>query len=175
MSRSRPRGRGDPFLPETSYPGEEVGDGVSQIQRMARHRRNQVNIALAWSVEIADQALAIKAAIFWDFGRTARLCGNALQRQASAAGPRIRLVGGSGRALCNSSSLATALQSIELSLWSRFHFLPAGLVFPRFDLPTPSHDGFVLVGREHKRPAIALLPVRGAGCPDRDRSGVSRG
>jgi len=52
--------------------------GVNQKQMMARHRANHVNIAYAPSAEIADQALATKAAMFWDLGIAVHLCGNAL-------------------------------------------------------------------------------------------------
>jgi hypothetical protein len=62
-------------------------DGVSQNQMMARHRANHVNIAYAPSAEIADRALATKAAMFCDLGITVHVCGNALQRQAGSAKP----------------------------------------------------------------------------------------
>ena len=113
MSRSRPTGEEIRSCRRCLIREEAVGDGVSQIQMTARHPRSHFDIALACSDEIAGKALATKAAMFWDFGMTARLCGNALQRQVSTARPRVRLVGESGRAICSSSSLATALQSIE--------------------------------------------------------------
>ena len=49
--------------------------GVSQNQMMARHRANHVNIAYAPSVEIADKALATKAAMFAELGVHVHLCG----------------------------------------------------------------------------------------------------
>jgi hypothetical protein len=52
--------------------------GVSQNQMMARHRANHVNIAYAPSAEIADKALATKAAMFAELGVNVHLCGSAL-------------------------------------------------------------------------------------------------
>jgi hypothetical protein len=52
--------------------------GVSQNQMMARHRANHVNIAYAPSPEVANQALATKAAMFAELGIAVHLCGNAL-------------------------------------------------------------------------------------------------
>jgi L-fucose isomerase-like protein len=52
--------------------------GVTQNQMMARHRANHVNIAYAPSAEIADKALATKAAMFAELGVTVHLCGDAL-------------------------------------------------------------------------------------------------
>jgi L-fucose isomerase-like protein len=49
--------------------------GVSQNQMMARHRANHVNVAYAPSAEIADQALATKAAMFAELGIQVHLCG----------------------------------------------------------------------------------------------------
>jgi hypothetical protein len=54
--------------------------GVSQNQMMARHRANHVNIAYAPSAEIADKALATKAAMFAELGVTVHLCGDALSK-----------------------------------------------------------------------------------------------
>jgi hypothetical protein len=54
--------------------------GVSQNQMMARHRANHVNIAYAPSAEIADQALATKAAMFAELGVAVHLCGDALSK-----------------------------------------------------------------------------------------------
>jgi hypothetical protein len=52
--------------------------GVTQNQMMARHRANHVNIAYAPSAEIADKALATKAAMFAELGVSVHLCGDAL-------------------------------------------------------------------------------------------------
>jgi hypothetical protein len=49
--------------------------GVSQNQMMARHRANHVNVAYAASTEMADKALATKAAMFAELGLTVHLCG----------------------------------------------------------------------------------------------------
>ena len=49
--------------------------GVSQNQMMARHRANHVNIAYAASAEVADKALATKAAMFAELGVNVHLCG----------------------------------------------------------------------------------------------------
>ena len=49
--------------------------GVSQNQMMARHRANHVNIAYAPSAELADHALATKAAMSAELGVTVHLCG----------------------------------------------------------------------------------------------------
>jgi hypothetical protein len=55
-----------------------VFHGVSQNQFMARHRANHVNVAYAPSVEMADEALATKAAMLAELGITVHLCGSAL-------------------------------------------------------------------------------------------------
>jgi hypothetical protein len=52
--------------------------GVTQNQMMARHRANHVNIAYAPSAEVAEKALATKAAMFAELGVTVHLCGDAL-------------------------------------------------------------------------------------------------
>ena len=52
-----------------------VFHGVSQNQFMARHRANHVNVAYAPSTEIADKALATKAAMLAELGVTVHLCG----------------------------------------------------------------------------------------------------
>ena len=52
--------------------------GVTQNQMMARHRANHVNIAYAASAEVAEKALATKAAMFAELGVTVHLCGDAL-------------------------------------------------------------------------------------------------
>jgi L-fucose isomerase-like protein len=49
--------------------------GVSQYQFMARHHANHVNVAYAPTAEIADRALAAKAAAFAELGVTVHLCG----------------------------------------------------------------------------------------------------
>jgi hypothetical protein len=52
-----------------------VFHGVSRDQFMARHRANHVNIAYAPTGEIADKALATKAAMLVEMGVTVHLCG----------------------------------------------------------------------------------------------------
>lgn len=49
--------------------------GVSQDQFMARHRANHVNVADAPSGEMADKALAAKAAMLAELGITVHICG----------------------------------------------------------------------------------------------------
>ncbi len=49
--------------------------GVSQNQMMARHRANHVNVAYAPTAEIADNALATKAAMLAELGLHVHLCG----------------------------------------------------------------------------------------------------
>jgi len=49
--------------------------GVSQTQFMARHHANHVNVAYAPTPEIADKALAAKAAMFAELGVQVHLCG----------------------------------------------------------------------------------------------------
>jgi hypothetical protein len=49
--------------------------GVSQNQLMARHRANHVNVAYAPSAELADKALATKAAMLAELGIAVHLCG----------------------------------------------------------------------------------------------------
>ena len=49
--------------------------GVSQYQFMARHHANHVNVAYAPTTEIADRALAAKAAAFAELGVKVHLCG----------------------------------------------------------------------------------------------------
>ena len=53
-----------------------VFNGVSQNQFMARHRANHVNVAYAPNAEMADKALATKAAMFAELGIAVHLCGN---------------------------------------------------------------------------------------------------
>ena len=50
--------------------------GVSQNQMMARHRANHVNVAYAPSPELADKALATKAAMFAELGVKVHICGD---------------------------------------------------------------------------------------------------
>ena len=49
--------------------------GISQNQMMARHRANHLNVAYAPSVELADKALATKAAMLAELGVHVHLCG----------------------------------------------------------------------------------------------------
>ena len=49
--------------------------GVSQNQMMARHRANHLNVAYAPSVELADKALATKAAMLAELGVHVHYCG----------------------------------------------------------------------------------------------------
>ncbi|HEY1648607.1 MAG TPA: fucose isomerase [Terracidiphilus sp.] len=49
--------------------------GVSQNQMMARHRANHVNVAYAPDAEMADKALATKAAMLAELGVNVHLCG----------------------------------------------------------------------------------------------------
>jgi hypothetical protein len=50
--------------------------GVSRDQLMARHKANHIQVVYAPSAEIADKALAVKAAMFVDLGIAVHLCGN---------------------------------------------------------------------------------------------------
>ncbi|HZJ22017.1 MAG TPA: hypothetical protein VFD54_01840 [Anaerolineales bacterium] len=50
--------------------------GVSRDQLMARHKANHIQVAYAPSAELADLALAAKAAMFDDMGIVVHLCGN---------------------------------------------------------------------------------------------------
>ncbi|MFZ1938745.1 MAG: fucose isomerase [Terracidiphilus sp.] len=49
--------------------------GVTQNQMMARHRANHVNVAYASSSDVADKALATKAAMLAELGVQVHLCG----------------------------------------------------------------------------------------------------
>lgn len=49
--------------------------GITRDQFMARHRANHINIAYAPSAEMANQALAVKAAMFHELGIHVHLCG----------------------------------------------------------------------------------------------------
>ena len=50
--------------------------GVSRDQLMARHKANHIQVAYAPSAEMADKALAAKAAVFAEMGITVYLCGD---------------------------------------------------------------------------------------------------
>ena len=50
--------------------------GVSQNQFMARHRANHVNVAYAPSADLADKALATKAAMLAELGIAVHVCGS---------------------------------------------------------------------------------------------------
>ena len=52
--------------------------GVTRDQMMARHKANHLQVAYAPSAEIADQALAAKAAMFDAMGMTVHLCGDVM-------------------------------------------------------------------------------------------------
>jgi hypothetical protein len=54
--------------------------GVTQNQMMARHRANHVNIAYAPSADVAEKALATKAAMFAELGVTVHLCGDVVAK-----------------------------------------------------------------------------------------------
>jgi hypothetical protein len=49
--------------------------GVSRDQFMARHKANHIQVAYAPSAEVADLALAAKAAAFDTLGVAVHLCG----------------------------------------------------------------------------------------------------
>jgi hypothetical protein len=50
--------------------------GVSRDQLMARHKANHIQVAYAPSAELADKALAAKAAMFAEMGIAVHMCGN---------------------------------------------------------------------------------------------------
>ena len=50
--------------------------GVTRDQFMARHHANHVNVAYAPTAEMADKALAAKAAMFAELGVTVHACGD---------------------------------------------------------------------------------------------------
>jgi hypothetical protein len=52
-----------------------VFQGVSQNQFMARHRANHVNVAYAPTAELAEKAMATKAAMMAELGVVVHLCG----------------------------------------------------------------------------------------------------
>ncbi len=52
-----------------------VLQGISRDQMMARHKANHLNVAYAPSAELADKALAAKAAMFHEMGISVHLCG----------------------------------------------------------------------------------------------------
>jgi hypothetical protein len=49
--------------------------GVSRDQLMGRHKANHIQVAYASSTDMADKALAAKAAMFAEMGITVHLCG----------------------------------------------------------------------------------------------------
>jgi hypothetical protein len=50
--------------------------GVTRDQFMARHRANHLNVAYAPTTQIADQAMAAKAAMMAELGILVHLCGD---------------------------------------------------------------------------------------------------
>jgi hypothetical protein len=50
--------------------------GVNRIQLMARHKANHIQVVYAPSPDVADQALAAKAAMFAEMGIAVHLCGD---------------------------------------------------------------------------------------------------
>jgi hypothetical protein len=50
--------------------------GVSRNQMMARHKANHIQVVYAPSAEVADKALAAKAAMFAEMGIAVHLCGD---------------------------------------------------------------------------------------------------
>ncbi|HEX4652450.1 MAG TPA: fucose isomerase [Granulicella sp.] len=52
-----------------------IFDGISRDAFMARHRANHVNVAYAPDTKTADEALALKAAMFHELGVKVHLCG----------------------------------------------------------------------------------------------------
>jgi len=50
--------------------------GVSRNQLMARHKANHIQVVYALSADIADKALAAKAAMFAEMGIAVHLCGD---------------------------------------------------------------------------------------------------
>jgi len=50
--------------------------GVSRNQLMARHKANHIQVVYAPSAEMADKALAVKAAMFVEMGIAVHLCGD---------------------------------------------------------------------------------------------------
>jgi hypothetical protein len=53
-----------------------VLNGVNRDQLMARHKSNHINVAYAPTAEIADKALAAKAAMMAEMGIEVHLCGD---------------------------------------------------------------------------------------------------
>lgn len=51
-------------------------DGISRDSFMARHRANHVSIAYVPDAKVADQALAVKSAMFHELGIKVHLCGS---------------------------------------------------------------------------------------------------
>jgi hypothetical protein len=50
--------------------------GVTRDQFMARHRANHLSVAYAPTSQVADQALAAKAAMMAELGILVHLCGD---------------------------------------------------------------------------------------------------
>ena len=50
--------------------------GVTRDQMMARHKANHLNVVYAPSAEMADKALAAKAAMLAEMGLSVHLCGD---------------------------------------------------------------------------------------------------
>ena len=50
--------------------------GVSRDQLMARHKANHIQVVYAPSAELANKALAVKAAMFAEMGIAVHLCGD---------------------------------------------------------------------------------------------------
>jgi hypothetical protein len=50
--------------------------GISRDQLMARHKANHIQVVYAPSAELADKALAAKAAMFAGMGIRVHLCGD---------------------------------------------------------------------------------------------------
>ena len=50
--------------------------GVTRDQMMARHRANHIQVAYAPSLETADRALVVKAAMFHAMGIEVHVCGD---------------------------------------------------------------------------------------------------
>lgn len=57
--------------------------GVSRDQMMARHKANHIQVAYAPTAEMADKALAIKAAMFDALGLRVHLCGDVLRAETA--------------------------------------------------------------------------------------------
>ncbi len=60
--------------------------GVSRDQMMARHKANHIQVAYAPTAELADKALATKAAMFDALGLEVHLCGDVLPGDGARSG-----------------------------------------------------------------------------------------